>query len=407
MKKFACSSLCVCLLALLVSLPSLALAREATVRTRDGRELTGELVTQNDRVVVLSIAGIETPVPREQVAELELKPTAQELYAQVRPELEDSDLEGRLALAQRLYEMKALDLSRRELTDLSRSFPGEPRIARLDKIIEADQELARQRVESDPNPRTRGNQGRPPRTREGRAEQAEAGELLTAEQINLIRVYEIDLADEPRGIRISREVLDKFFQVYRDDDGQPLDRRAQAEFRRRPPFEQLGEFFTARVRDLYGQVEIMVDPPALSTYRNTVNDAYVVRYFRRHFGTGQVAGLKLYGARPNSVEEAYTNFLILHQFVGGDSVPMIDRSNPQDSLLVQWGLPRELATSPAPQVEGWEPAFRSIEDPQFQRVVDWIGMLYTPAPDYGITYPPAGSETAGDEADAPAEPASN
>lgn len=407
MKKFAQSLLGVGLLALLVSVPSLALAREATVRTRDGRELTGELVTQNDRVVVLSIAGIETPVPREQVAELEIKPTAEELYAKMRPELEDSDLEGRLALAQRLYEMKALELSRRELADLSRSFPGEPRIARLDKIIEADQELARQRVREDRSPRANENQGREPRTRDGRAEPAEAGELLTAEQINLIRVYEIDLADEPRGIRISREVLDKFFQVYRDGDGQPLDRRAQAEFRRKPPYEQLGEFFTARVRDLYGQVEIMVDPPALSTYRNTINEAYVVRYFRRHFGTGQVDGLKLYGARPNTVEEAYTNFFVLQQFVGGDSVPMIDRTNPQDSLLLQWGLPRELATSPAPQIEGWEPAFRSVDDTQFQRIVEWIGMLYTPTPDYGITYPPTAPETAGEGAPAPAEPATN
>ncbi len=375
-------------------------AREATVRTRDGRELTGELVTQNDKVVVLNISGIEISVQRDQVAEFELKPTADEYYAQTRPELDDNDLEGRFALSQRLYEMKALDLALRELQDLARLFPGEPRVVRLINIIEADQELARRQVDTGNDPRrVREDQGRPPRN-PGRAQPAEAGELLTPEQVNLIRVYEVDLSAQPRGIRVPRETLDKFFQSYRDADGQPLDRRAQAEFRRRPPYEQLEEIFAARLRDLYGEVEILTDPPALATYRNTVNDDYVAPYFRRHFGQGQVDGLKLFGARPNAVEEAYTNFYVLHNYKGPEGVPMIDRVSPADSLLVQWGLPRELATSPAPQVEGWEPAFRSVDDPQFLRIVDWIGTLYSPAPDYGIDYPPAAP--AAPDADTPA-----
>ncbi len=394
------SLLVLLLLALALCAPGVD-ARDATVRTKDGAEFTGELVTQNDKVVVLRISGIETPIPRDKVAELELQPTAQEVFDEVRPTLEDSDLVARLDLANRVYRMGDLELARRELADLARLFPGEPRIGQLDRIIEADQELARQKSERRTADRPR--DGQTPRGTPHAADRPEDTELLTPEQVNLIRVYEIDLAEEPRGIRISRETLTKFFEVFRDDNGQPLDRRGRAAFQRKPGYEQLEAFFKAQARDLYGQIEIINDPPALARFRNQVNPQYIARYFHKHFGQGQVEGLKLYATRPNSVEEAYTNFFNLHAYPAGETADMIDRVVPEDSLLIQWGLPRENAKSPAPQVEGWAPAFRSIDDPQVQQLIQWIRLLYSPAPDYGIAAPgPPPAEPA--DPDAPAPP---
>ena len=65
---------------------------------------------------------------------------------------------------------------------------------------------------------------------------------------------------------------------------------------------------------------------------------------------------------------------------------MIDRAMPQRSLLLQWGLPRDAAIHPAPEIEGWRPRFTGPDDETFLKYVDWITQLYEPLPNYGVTY---------------------
>ncbi|MEM8781976.1 MAG: hypothetical protein AAGE65_03880 [Planctomycetota bacterium] len=372
---------------------SAAEVREAKAIMKDGRTLEGRLVIQNDRVVVLEIAGIETTLQRGEVAELEVQQTAQELYDSVRPTLADTDLSARLDLAREMADRDAFALARRELSDLARLFPGDPRIARLDTQVAAKEELAQQRVERDDRPAARNE--RRPRSRRDRNARPEASDLLSPDQINLIRVYEVDMSGEPRGITIKPETLERFFTIYRGADNQPLSRREQSRFRRQPGHEQLDAIFSTRDRSLYDGVVIASDPPALATFRNRVNGPYVVNYLMRHFGpdaAGTGPKLPLVGSRPSSVDEAYTNFYVLNAYVGPSGMPMIDRRAPEESLLLQWGLPRERAIHPAPQgVEGWEPAFRSVDDPRFQLIVAWINSLFpNPPANYGFSFTPGG-----------------
>ena len=102
-------------------------------------------------------------------------------------------------------------------------------------------------------------------------------------------------------------------------------------------------------------------------------------------------GLDLFNARPDDEAEAYTNFFLLSRFTH-EGKAMIDRDRPELSLLLQWGLEREAAKFPAPDVEGWRPRFRSPEDGDYRRLVDWIDSLFDNDPGYGITYPPARAE---------------
>ncbi len=393
------------LLVAMTGLASAAETRQAKAIMKDGRTLEGQLVLQNDRMIVLNIAGIETTLQRGDVAELEIQQTPQELYDAVRPTLADTDLAGRLDLTQRMMDRSAFGLARRELSDLARLFPGDPRIARLDTQIAAKEALSRQRVDpasrsaaggsvADEDPARRNRNARP-------GEEA----LLSDEEINLIRVYEVDLGAQPRGITIQPETLEKFFSVYRDSANQPLGRREQSQFRRKPGHEQLDAIFSTRDRSLYAGVVIANDPPSMSEFRNRVNGPYVVNYFMKHFGPGAKGDgpkLPLVGGRPTSVGEAYTNFYVLSGYVGAGGVPMIDRRNPAESLLLQWGLPRERATHPAPVgIDGWQPAFRDVDDPRFQQIVAWIGTLFpNPPANYGIAFNPGGAPA---PAPAPAE----
>jgi hypothetical protein len=394
-------------LALLVGHASAASAdeaRQAKAIMQDGRVLEGRLVLQNERVVVLDIAGIETTLDRGDVADLQTQQTPQELYDRIRPTLKDSDLAGRLDLTRELTRRNAFALARRELSDLARLFPGEPAIVRLDTQITAKEELAKQRVAVDDRPRNTQQSGG---TRGNDRTRPEESDLLNEQQINLMRVYEIDLTTEPRGITIDRETLDKFFSIYRDGNNRPLDVRGQREFRRQPGYEQLDAIFATRDRSLYDGVKISLDPPSLATYRSRVNGPYVLDYFITHFGPdaeGTGPKLPLVRGRRNGVAEAYTNLYVLNAYEDGLGVPMIDRINPAESLLLQWGLPRERATHPAPEgVEGWEPAFRSVDDARFQTLVDWIRSLFPNPPDkYGFTFEPGQTDGEAGEA-APAD----
>ncbi len=67
---------------------------------------------------------------------------------------------------------------------------------------------------------------------------------------------------------------------------------------------------------------------------------------------------------------------------------MIDRASPEMSLLLQWGLARESARYPAPEIDGWEPMFRSTDDSEFRRYVDWIDSLFEDDLDYGFAGTP-------------------
>ncbi|MEZ6192302.1 MAG: hypothetical protein R3C45_13570 [Phycisphaerales bacterium] len=67
---------------------------------------------------------------------------------------------------------------------------------------------------------------------------------------------------------------------------------------------------------------------------------------------------------------------------------MIDRDEPRRSLLLQYGLERNAAATPHPDVPGWRAQFNNEEDARFVQYAEAIDKLWKPAPDYGISYSP-------------------
>ena len=112
----------------------------------------------------------------------------------------------------------------------------------------------------------------------------------------------------------------------------------------------------------------------------------MARYFEPFFGEGRIDGLNLVRWRPTTKAEAYTNFVALNRFER-DGALMIDRFAPDDSLLLQWALPRDVARYPAPDVPGWKPRFKSSTDRRYVAVRDWIDGLVKFAPDYATVLP--------------------
>lgn len=230
--------------------------------------------------------------------------------------------------------------------------------------------------------------------------------LLTDEAVNLIRVYEIDLETEPR-VLIDRDDLEEFLgdPDYAGRDGMPRGRDAIRDFMRAEGWQQLEFLFEMRAREYYKTAIVREEPETLRAWQR-INTRFINGYFLRAFANkalGENVALRYQGREidnipliPNGRDGeriAYTNFYILSQMTA-NGIPFIDRDRPEESLLVQWSLPREDARFPAPEVDGWQPEYRSNDDddPRRDSMIEWIDSLIkgNQNSEYGIDYlPPA------------------
>jgi hypothetical protein len=372
-----------------------ALAKEAVITTYEGRTLTGELVAQDEVSVTLLISGIKTPIPKRTIQNLEIKDEPAEQYRKMRAELQDDDLDGRYRLAYTMYEKKWFDLAMVELQSLEQSFPDSDKVRALQAVVKS--RLERQQETAPPA-------ARPVTPANNNAAVTEVTETpgpdtrLTEQDINVIRVYEADLNAQPN-VTLPPDTIDKLFKDYASDDRLVKDQRA---FRKLQGYEQLEVLFTLQARELYPDVIIRQDSPAMKDFRSQVHQRYVLNYCATTgcHGDNSPGGLFLFRIQPNSDATVYTNFYILNRMKGAGG-SMIDRDEPRRSLLLQYGLERDAAATPHPDVPGWRAQFNNEEDARFVQYAEAIDKLWKPAPDYGISYsPPVWKQE--EPADAPA-----
>ncbi len=370
-----------CCAIVMAVLPMRAEASEAVVTTYDGRTLTGELVSQDTKTVTLIISGIKTPISKDSIQSIEIKDTPEEQYRKLRAELDDDDLDGRYRLAYSMYEKKWLELSMTELKALRQDFPDSDKVRALQTVVQT--RLDRQRDEQPPA--TRPASHKQPAAAAEVTDTPDADQRLTEEQINSIRVYEVDLSEEPR-ITIPQDTIDKLYEAYATDDRLTKDRRA---FRRLPGHKQLEVIFDLQARELYPEVVIRQDAPAIKAFRTQIHQRYVLNYCGATgcHGDNSPGGLFLFRIQPNSDATVYTNFYMLDRMKRGEG-SMIDRDEPRRSLLLQYGLKRDAASTPHPDVKGWRPQFVDEQDSRFGQFAEAIDKLWKPSPDYGISYVP-------------------
>lgn len=211
--------------------------------------------------------------------------------------------------------------------------------------------------------------------------------LLTDEDIELIKVYEVDLkSDPPPRIVIPRDELREFVKEYQPEDQELRGKANQEKFLRSKGHIQLGKLFEHKARDYYKHVRVRSQIESLRNWGN-IHRRYIHGFFQPTFATGAVPELYLFPRGRETDKIEMTNFYILTQVTVGGK-PIIDRNQPEESLLVQWGLPRDAAKFPAPEADGWEPKFKSVQDERFVEHVDWIKSLIAANQDstLGIQY---------------------
>lgn len=384
-----------------------ALAREVTIKLSTGQTVTGTLVSQTADSLTIRVNGAERTIPRNQmVGEPQFQLGPAEQYQQKRAQLADDDWAGRYKLAEEIYrqadglvsnaatQQQGVEAYQIALRELQSILQGNPDMAQAKLLRDlASKRLAEIKVPQPaptpapgkgkskrPQPRPAPGAAPAPAPAPGDAAVPAAGgppRLLTEEEMNLIKVYELLLDNKPR-VMVPRETIDKLLQNYRNDPKmQPyLGRDGEAKLRTMEGWEQVGLMFDLKARELYKDVIVRTEPEVLQNFRVLVHNNYMVRYCGSCHAEGKAAGFYVITKPSFAVPQvAYTNLMLLRRTPTKNN-PLLFPERPDQSLLLQYGLPPQDAVVPHPAVDQpgmkWRPFFKGPTDDRFQEMAKWV-----------------------------------
>lgn len=377
----------------------------------DGQVREGKIIEDAYDYVIVEIEGIRANIKRSAVHHVVLEPTVDERYAEYKRTMDPNNHDAHLTLCQWLYEQRRYDLSKEELLALLEKVESSD-ARRLLTLVEAQIKL---RDAPNANPRANGegpanggDPSHPPRGHEFRPDDAppeaqpDAGpvrgadliptRLLTENDVNIIRVYEIDF-DHPPKVTITPDTVREMIEKYGTNALIPANQTGRnAMFRAAAdnPLQIVRMMFELRARDLYSKVQVNSEPHALNLFRRRVHDTWLINNCATNAcHGGPFAGRFLLHRRNYKDENVrYTNLLILDRLKLDPEWPLVNYDRPEDSLIVQYALPRELARKPHPRVDGWKPAFNPTNARLKEDTIEWIAAMMQPRPSYPVEYEP-------------------
>jgi hypothetical protein len=369
---------------------------ETVLYLKDGTQAVGRLTDINGDSYTLVISGIPTRFDKGSVLRVAALPPIEERYKQMRATIPDEDLEQRYTLAVWLRDKKAYELALAEAESILKSDAAHPGARELKKMLdlqlEMDREAAKRRADK---PAAAPESPDGPSEIEKEAERSRNFPKLSEDQINILRVFELDLANPPR-LLVPKELIDELIKRYADDALIPATPEGRAALYKARPTQIIDLMYRLKARDLYGMVNVLDDPAVFSAFKRDVHQGWLINSCAtsRCHGGEHAGRLMLDRYRPSEPATFYTNFLILERFRLADGSPLINYAEPEKSPLVQFAMPRNLSTRPHPvvrdgnSVDQWKPAIRSKDDRRYTNTMAWIRSMYKPRPDYGVTYDP-------------------
>jgi hypothetical protein len=371
-----------------------------TVIMRDGQRRHGIILEDSFERVVVDIEGIHARIKREFVDEVFLDPTFREQYEHFKKVIRPGMTAERLRLCQWLVEHREWELAATELDAMIEEEPLE-QARELRRIVEAQLEIIRQRELAASAAEEAVDVPSRPST------PVDSAGLITDEDVNIIRVYEIAFDDPPR-LTVRPETIRRLIDRYSDNPLVPAAASERAAMFRADPLALVRLMFRLRARDLYHEIQVETEPHAMNIFRQRVHNAWLMN----NCATSQCHGgpdagvFMLHRKRYTEPRVRYTNFLILERLSVDPDWPLINYQRPEDSLILQYGLPRHLARKAHPEVPGWSPVFAGRQNRMRDHTVEWIRSMLRPRPVYPVTLKlPKPTGVAGPEAastDAPA-----
>jgi len=236
--------------------------------------------------------------------------------------------------------------------------------------------------------------GRPARSVEARPPPLEPAPPISEADIQRLRLMELLLDGPAESVRVRFE---------RKGRQRPLAVEVLEELRRRPdfrpeweriltrgqPHDKLQLIVRATGAKYAERMSIETDPAAFATFRRRVLPLVNRGCARSGCHSGRSAHRFRFPVGSQTGETyAYTTFVLLDQMRTADG-PLINRANPEASILIQYMMPTADADHPHPPVgkgPKLKPVIRNRYDENHATVLDWINFLVVPRPEYGLEY---------------------
>ncbi len=206
----------------------------------------------------------------------------------------------------------------------------------------------------------------------------------------MIRLQELSDTDTQIRGRVSRKALDTFWNTYiKAQPGSDLSQAAYNAFVSPNNFAgQVRAIKSASSPQFSENLEITSDPLNMAGFRTMVQPYVLQNCATAACHGGDKAGnfhLLRPGGAPNDAV-IYTDFYIMSRYVTKDGGKIINRDEPEKSLLLQYGLPKAAAQFTHPGTADVRPRFGDSNVPEYRAMVDWVKSLAYPQPNYGIIY---------------------
>ena len=352
--------------------------RNGVVFLRDGGAIDGLVIEDGFSQVTLLIEGIHHNIPRGEVSHVALRPSFEEELANARNAIDPEDANMRIALAQWIIEQGRLTLARTEIENILR-MEDNPRARQMLEQLKARIELednGRSKPLSVPTEKEDRTSGLPPR-------------VLTPEDVNIIRVYEIDFKDPP-AVEVDPKTIRKLIENHSANSMIPNQLSRQQQLFAMSDINQVKLIFDVQARELYPEIQVKGEPKSLNLFRTKVHNAWLIRNCATSgcHGGANAGTFFLHRYGLNTPKTIYENLLILERTKLDGPHKLINYEDPTMSLLIQYALPASEARLKHPAVPGYSPAFPSGGGKTMADTLAFIEAMYNPRPNYPVDYTP-------------------
>ena len=356
------------------------------VLLRNGQTREGIIIEDAFDAVLIEIEGIRARLPRDTVDRVLLEPSFTDQYEAFKQSIQPGMTERQLQLCRWLVQEKEFELAKLELEDLLREQSSED-AKKLLSLVNAQITLNQQRAANpsssdDPD----GDDAKPPLIIE---EPLIEDEVVSARDVNLMRVYEIDFNDPPK-VHIEHDTIQRMIERYGTSPLLPANRTDRNALFRAEPIDLVRLMFELKARDLYGEIQVQTEPHSLNLFRTKVHNAWLIENCATSRCHGGPNSGRFFLIRKHLLDDRvrYTNLLILERLKTDPEWPLVDYDEPARSLIIQYAMPRTEARKPHPEVRGWRPVFSPSNKRLLDGTIQWLNSMMKPRPDYPVDYEP-------------------
>ncbi|MFP3937206.1 MAG: hypothetical protein ACLFVW_02610 [Phycisphaerae bacterium] len=374
MTRYALARLACCLL-----IAALCVGQTQIVTLKNGSKVRGTATRTNGQYEVRLSSGIVVVFPVEDVESITEVVTAESEFNKRKSEIDADDPDQRYRLADWAYEREMYSEAKQELEAALELDPDHERSQLLLRQVEARLQASTQPAEQAPSGDPR------------RQEKVSIRSDWLMDQEDIYRIRRAELRDEDRVVvKYRNDVIQRFIDrmegraEFREENFTDTFRGWDALRQTKYMLDELDDPQSPLAQDIL----IESDPKFMVDFRNHIwlTIARQCAGSNCHGGERVVGNLKLFNVRSRNERVHYTNFALIDGYVN-DQGRMIDRDRPEESLLLQYMLPRDQAEQKHP--EPLTPGFPRRQSGAYQRMEQWIDSLSGPPhPRYKLQYDP-------------------